>query len=337
MQCWVFLEMQLGWKRAQVAGEQLRAVSRAWGCPPSSGLSPQLGAVSRAQGCSPSSGPCPDLQAVPPAQGCVQSSGLSPQLRAVAVPAHPRLHLTPFLRNYCTIIAKFGAKLWRHWHHPLNCSAFRALQPTGKRRGCICPEPGLSLQSVTVIPGWNPSQGQSSRGKDHGHLPAWKKRVPPSCRGMPNPGQIRGACSTSVAVPAALGGRAMPPGRGHGQHRSAGVWGDVGRGILGQLFHVAPAPQSAFPARHPLSRAHPERPVPVPTRAPGPALSRAELLFPPDPPQVLKIAAGALTHASHPPSEPAAAPGAGSARVPLCATPGWARRAGSSSLRSFPA
>lgn len=104
--------MQLGWKRAQVAGEQLRAVSRAQGCPPSSGLCPQLGAV--------------------------------------GVPAHPRLHLTPFLRNHCTIIAKFGAKLWRHWHHPLNCSAFLSMPCSPL--GSAADEPWLHPPRARALP-----------------------------------------------------------------------------------------------------------------------------------------------------------------------------------------
>lgn len=195
-------------------------------------------------------------------------------------------------------------------------------------RGRIRPERGLALQSATVIPGWNPSQGQNSRGKDHGHLPAWKKqqRVPPSCREMPNPGQIQGAAalipqlrSTSVTVPEALGGHwgeAMAS-------TETQVCGRRGEGDFGAVISCGPCSSEHFsstassePGTARRYRGHPEHPVPVPTQAPSPVPSRAELLFPPDPPQVLKIAAGALTHTSHPPSEPVAPPGASSAVSP---------------------
>lgn len=307
-------------KRAQVAGEQLRAVSRAWGCPPSSGLSPQLGAVSRSPGCPPSSGLCPELRAVPPGRGRGCPSTSTPASNPVP---------QKLLHNYCKVRSKALEALASppellcfpcpaaHWEAPwLHLPRARALPTkchrdswlesiTGTKQPWEGPRAPSSMEKTSAT---ELSRDAKSRA-DPGSLPCPQRSVAVRC----HQGEATGSTGAQVC---------------------GGTWGG---GILGQLFHVAPAPQSAFPARHPLSRAHPERPVPVPTRAPGPALSRAELLFPPDPPQVLKIAAGALTHASHPPSEPAAAPGAGSARVPLCATPGWARRAGSSSLRSFPA
>lgn len=97
--------------------------------------------------------------------------------------------------------------------------------------------------------------------------------------------------------------------------------GGRGEGVLGWLFHTAPHPSEHFSSISEQVTAwchwgHPKCPVPIPTRAPSPVPPRAELLFPPDPPQVLKIAAGALTHNSHPPSQPAAAPGAVSPSVP---------------------
>lgn len=95
---------------------------------------------------------------------------------------------------------------------------------------------------------------------------------------------------------------------------------DVGRGIWGQLFrsseHIS-STASLEPVTARCHWGHHERPVPVLTRAPSPVPPRAELLFPPDPAQVLKIAAGALSHNCHPPSEPAAAPGVGSTVSPL--------------------
>lgn len=128
----------------------------------------------------------------------------------------------------------------------------------------------------------------------------------------------------------------------HKCHPACGTWGpwnatrekpqpaqkrrcvvDVRRRIFGWLFHFFPRSSEHFSSTaspEPVTAwyhwGHPKCPVPIPTQAPSPVPPRAELLFPPDPPQVLKIAAGALTHNSQPPPEPAAAPGAGSAMSP---------------------